>query len=172
MHAYQLVGMVTVKLEEYSARCHTCYRRYDTHSHGRIKAHFFSVFLYGAHFYNSPVHLAVMSLANLVGHTREVEVGVFYFVSVNAFSERRISSIRRAEIECLFFGQYSVGALPCRGAGIKVYLERTPCFVFAMGLGGNFGSNGLGNTRRCETSQSYSLSVFYVCCCLGGSNSS
>ena len=107
--------------------------------------------LYIASLDNSPVDIAEVTLANLGGHVREVEIGVANLIQVYVLAEVGVGGVRCTQTESLFVGEYAVSALTCAGTGEDVHLEGASCLVLYVSLLGYFSRYTFRYTSRRET---------------------
>ena len=116
---------------------------------------------YGTSLNDSPIHGTQVTLAYLGGHIGEVEVAVVQFVVINVLTEVRVRGVRCTEVDGLGVAQRSVTALARRGTREDTNLERTSGSMFGLCLLSNLCGCTLGSTGRCETTQTYRLTILY-----------
>ena len=97
VHELGVLAVEGVKLQNH-VLCHSRYGRADATCRCEIRLAGVCTLLDVAHFEDSPVYLAVESIAEVLRHHGEMEVIIAYFVEVYCLAEAWISGVRCAEI--------------------------------------------------------------------------
>ena len=159
--------MESVQLQDNMLSQHS-YCRTDATSGSKISANLAVFLLNVAHFQNTPVQLAIETIAELLCHVTQVEVVICDFVLVYMLAEIWVGGVGGTELDGLCVRHVTVSALAGRCASENTYLERTACFMFSNGQLSQFLRRRLSRTSRCETAKTDLIAILNQRCCLKG----
>ena len=143
--------------------CQACHCRADATGCREVSLHDVAVFLNVADLNDSPVDVAVESVAQLLCHVAQMNVVVCYLSHVHALAERRVCGIWCTVFDGVCLGEHSVGALSCRSSREETHLEFSSCLMFCLCNLCEFACHGLCRSGWCESAQSDGIAILYQC---------
>ena len=146
----------------------SCWR--DTTSGSQIYMIVITNLFYITNLKDSPVQIAIETIAQLLCHVTQMQVVVWDLTHVDMLTEIRVCGVRSTIEDSLGISQVAICALSCRSTSEDCYLELTTSLVLSNGDLCQFLCCCLGHTCWCKATHSDMFAILNHCCSLGSSN--